>query len=112
MSQPPTRYIISFILFREGWMDTLLVLIWALITAMRISRGALCGGVDGPRAGGGWSTTWRRGYGSCLTSRTVRVCTEAVEFAGEAWILLPRGPHRGGEILGFVLGSAGHPRCL
>jgi hypothetical protein len=33
---------------------------------------ALCGGADGPRPRTGWSTTWRRGKSSCLTSRTVR----------------------------------------
>jgi hypothetical protein len=53
---------------------TLLAPIRVQITAIRTSGGALCGGADGP-----WPGT---GAGSYLTSRTVRVCIGAAEFAG------------------------------
>jgi hypothetical protein len=50
---------------------SVLVPIWTAITVMRTGGGAPYGGTDGPWPGVGRSVTWRRGYGSCLTSRTV-----------------------------------------
>jgi hypothetical protein len=38
----------------------------------------------------------------CLTGRTVRACAGVAEFAGGAWISLPGGTRRGGEVLGLV----------
>jgi hypothetical protein len=63
----------------------------APITAIRTGSGTLCGGTDDPRPRARRSTTWRRGQGFCLTSRTVRACAGATEFADVAWISLLGG---------------------
>jgi hypothetical protein len=59
-------------------------------------------GPDGPRPGTGLRVSCLTAGRSASTGRTVHTCARAAEFAGGAWISLPEGTHRGGEILGVV----------
>jgi hypothetical protein len=68
----------------------------------RTSGGALYTGADGPRPGAGRSATWRRARVPCLTARRSTRAQGRRKIAGGAWISLPGGTHRGGEILGVV----------
>jgi hypothetical protein len=79
----------------------MLASIQTLITMVRTGGGVLVRGADGPRLWSKRSATCR----SCLTSRTVRACAGAAEFAGSVWISLPEGTRRGED---FVLRSVGH----
>jgi hypothetical protein len=72
--------------------------------------GDLYRGADGPRPGAGWSTTWRRGWCFCLTSRTIRAYAEAAEFADGAWISLPGGTPLGRRDPRLCLGIGRPPK--
>jgi hypothetical protein len=68
----------------------------------------------------GWSAAMGRticdlaqGRGSCLTSRTVRACAGAAEFAGSVWISLLRGTPSGRRDPRHCLGLGRPPKtCL
>jgi hypothetical protein len=91
---------------------SMLVPIWAPITAMSTRGGALCGSAIGPRP------VQRLGF-LLDKSDGLRVVTgrSARAQRRQSSPIAPgsrsqEGPRRGGEILGFVLGSAGHPKRL
>jgi hypothetical protein len=81
-------------------------------------RGALCEGADGPRQRPDGPRQMldgpRPGVGATPPLRTSGRSTMAqrVFFAAGLDLASREGPRRGGEIIGCVLASAGHPRCL
>jgi hypothetical protein len=99
---------------------SVLTLIWVPITARCTSGGALCGSMDGPRSRTGQSGIYGRSGVFSTASQTV--CAQwpddphAHRGCGvRQWHLdltSLEGPHQGGEIVGFVLGSTCHPRRL
>jgi hypothetical protein len=50
--------------------------------------------------------------GPCLGLGRFAMVQRVVFFVVDLDLSSLKGPHRGGEILGCALGSAGHPRCL
>jgi hypothetical protein len=78
--------------------------IWTSITAMSTGGGALYGSADGPRPGAETRVFVDETDGP-RAERRRNLLTAPGSRSREQ-------PRRGGEILGFVLGSAGHPRCL
>jgi hypothetical protein len=79
------------------------------------TRRALCGGVDGLRPRVGLSMNWKHERVSRAAPNGPRLVAGWSMYAQSGGIrqrhldLAPReGPRQGGEILGFVLGSAGH----
>jgi hypothetical protein len=69
-------------------------------------------GPYGPQPGSKNGVSYAASDGPCLVVRR-SACAQSGIVCQRHLDLAPReGPYQGGEILGFVLGSAGHPRCL
>jgi hypothetical protein len=62
--------------------------------------------------GAGVAPSRRMSGRSRTEARMVRDAERVVFFAVHLDLTPREGPHRGGEILGCVLESVGHPRCL
>jgi hypothetical protein len=75
----------------------------------RMVRGT---GPDGPRAGAGATPPLCTSRQSAPGSRTVHDGTKILLLRSRPRSHLPRGTLSGGEIVGCVLASTGHPRCL
>jgi hypothetical protein len=67
--------------------------------------GALYGGTDGPRPGAGATRPLHTSGRSAMAQRVFF-------FAADLDLTFREGPRRGGEIVGCVLASVGHPRRL
>jgi hypothetical protein len=69
-------------------------------------------GPDGPRAGAGATPPLCTSGQSAPGSRTVDDGAKVLLLRSRPRSRLPGGTLSGGEIVGCVLASTGHPRCL
>jgi hypothetical protein len=86
--------------------------IWSPITVSCSAWHALYDGTDGPRPGSRSGFPYVESDGPCLVARRFARAQERRRSPTAPGSRLLGGTHQGGVILGFVLGSAGHPRRL